>query len=206
MGALAATSLLGALARLESPEADLSIWIWLALWAAPAGALAGAWSKGFWILLPWLSALASAVFFRSVSADPWGGTLAISGLYWLGASLHGSSGAAAWSRAAGLLFLVGVLTAMPSLGGALARPLEPATTAFWLDLSPLVWVMESAGFDWMRHPSIYEIAGAADLGPDLRVAYSGTGVPLVATLLGVVLVGIRRGWTPRRGNPAGACD
>jgi hypothetical protein len=122
-----------------------------------------------------------------VLPSPLAGALAAACLHFLGAAL-GSLGAgpardrdpSAWAGAGGLMFVSGVLTALPSLGGALARPLAPGWTAALLDLSPVVWVTESSGLDWMRHPSVYELAGAGDIGPDLRLAWSGAWGPGLA--------------------------
>jgi hypothetical protein len=53
------------------------------------------------------------------------------------------------------------------------------------DISPQVWVFEVAGFDWLRHPAVYEPAGAADLDPTLRTAwgFQGALAALAASLI-----------------------
>ena len=93
-------------------------------------------------------------------------SLAIAGLYAAGMGLG------AWlspERAAGAALLtVAALSLAPTLGGVLERPWPPLIAARLLDASPVAWVAESAGIDWMRHPAVYDAAGTADIGPDLR--------------------------------------
>ena len=50
-------------------------------------------------------------------------------------------------------------------------------------VSPVAWIVESAGIDWMRHPAMYDPAGTADIGPELR---SGRRSWLAAVVLLVV--------------------
>lgn len=186
-----------ALIVLRSSAPAISVWFWCSLVALPAGALVRREVGWGLALLPatWIVAslgtswLAPSLFSRS-----WAAAAACSALYALGFSLRTVFGAGkllrgpSWS-AAGLLWLLsGLLCALPSGAGRLAHPWPPATTAKLLDLSPQVWVFESAGFDWLRHPAVYERAGAADLGPDMRVpwrapsAYLALGAALLLTL------------------------
>ena len=67
-----------------------------------------------------------------------------------------------------MMLIAGALSLAPTLGGALERPWPPSVTARLLDASPVAWVAESAGIDWMRHPAVYDAAGTAHIGPDLR--------------------------------------
>jgi len=86
-------------------------------------------------------------------------------------------GLGAWltaERAAGVALLIAAaLSLAPTLGGALERPWPAAHTAWLLDASPVAWAAESAGIDWMRHPAVYEAAGTADIGPELRSGRRG---------------------------------
>lgn len=172
-------------------DARVSSLVWLALWAPAAGFLAGRRRPGGFLLTPvwwWIVVLGlPALGFEW--ADRRAAAAAVAVLFYVG---HGLGALTArrrtaswgWSGAALLLFLGGALAALPSVGGALARPLPPPLTAQLLDLSPVVWVAESGGLDWMRHPAVYELAGAADIGPDLRVARSsGPGALLACVLL-----------------------
>ncbi|MFT7668177.1 MAG: hypothetical protein ACI8X5_000864 [Planctomycetota bacterium] len=176
---------------MASHAAALSAWIWLALWALPAGALAGSLGPSWLRYLPLAVACSLACFFANGLGTPFVGAIAICSLYLMGFALRGAVGALSWSVAAGILFCVGVLCALPSAGGTLREPFAPVLLATLLDLSPLIWVMESAGADWMRHPSVYEIAGSADLGPELRVAYSGSFGPISALFVALVCVLVR---------------
>ncbi len=180
-----------ALAGSALDSGELSGWIWLALWAVPGGALAGARLAPRLQTIPLVVWLAGAWWLAADLPDPGSALLAIAALYVLGLAVHGGPGVRAWSLAASAFMVVGLLVALPSGGGALAQPFSPVTTARFLDLSPLVWVMECAGIDWMRHPSVYELAGAADIGPDLRISRSGSKGPLLVLSLAIGLVFLR---------------
>ncbi len=155
----------------------LSIALWWSLTSAPAGVLAAAvrgrravWSLVGWAgVALWLLSVPSGVL---PSAPQ--GVAACAALYLFGYALaHGLRCSSV--ACAGMLWLAaGLLAALPSGAGALARPWPPGLTADLLDLSPQVWVLEVAGFDWLRHPAVYERAGGADLGPDLRVPWQAS--------------------------------
>ena len=196
---LCVSALLGTSALLEDGGTQLSTWIWLSLWALPLGALAGSLLPRSLVPLPLISALIVAGALAADLRSPEVGLLALASLYVIGVALHGPRGAGAWSVAAALLFVGGLFSALPSAGGALVEPFPAALTARLLDLSPIVWVLESGGFDWMRHPSVYETAGAADIGPELRVGYSGFAGPLGLFVLGAMTVLVRWRWA-RRGS------
>jgi hypothetical protein len=182
-----------ALAVLSDAPA-LSIALWWSLACAPAGALAGGlrpraalWPLASWAgVALWLALSPNELLPRA----PWA-VAACASLFLVGAALGRAFG---WSSlaAAGLLWLVaGLLVALPSGAGALARPWPPELTAAFLDLSPQVWVFEVGGFDWLRHPAVYERAGAADLGPDLRVPWLPAS-SLWALGAGLLLLGTAR--------------
>lgn len=184
---------------------------WLAVWAAPAGVLAGAhggraaWGvPAIWALgLSLVSPLAPRV---------WLALAALTGLFAAGLGLgrflnQGRAAsiraAAAWTGA-GALFLAGAsASAMPALGLVAGEaPWSPGAAAFWLDLSPASLVVECGGLDWMRHPGVYAPAGADSIGPELRQpfgALAGTTVLLVGcvlALLGVLGSRLLRGHRP----------
>ncbi len=178
----------------------LGAWIWLALWAPGAGWMAVWRGSSAWVLAPpavWGVAL--ALLARGLPA-PLVGVLAVTALYATGAALgvmaaslgRRARGAQAEAGAGLLLLLTAGLTALPALGGAALRPLTPERVALLLELSPVVWVCESAGLDWMRHASVYEVAGAGDLGPDLRAAHTGAGGPALV-LVGALVIGLTLG-------------
>ncbi len=157
-----ALGLAGLGAGFGAPVASL---VWLAL-LAPAG---GAW-MGRWARSPqaWTPPVVWAVALLLIGGVPTPllASLAIAGLYAAGMGLG------AWlspERAAGAaLLIVAALSLAPTLGGVLERPWPPLIAARLLDASPVAWVAESAGIDWMRHPAVYDAAGTADIGPDLR--------------------------------------
>ncbi|MCB9916514.1 MAG: hypothetical protein H6828_15415 [Planctomycetes bacterium] len=79
---------------------------------------------------------------------------------------------------------------MPAGGGLLAQPWPLAVRARTFDASPLVWVAEVGGLDWMRHPSLYERGGAVDLGPEQRHAWGATSA-WVALAAGACALALR---------------
>lgn len=90
------------------------------------------------------------------------------------ASSDQALGATGWavglSRAGALLLLALVLDGAPAGWGLFLDrpPWSPGVAARLLDLSPRTFTMEIAGFDWMRHPSIYESVGTDRISPSLR--------------------------------------
>lgn len=196
--AVGVTGWLGALAHWE-PGADtgLCIWIWLSLWSLPAGALAGSLGGLRWswaALLLGLAILPIAAGDSGTSGSSWmAPCVALAALFLLGNALRGKPGVGVWCAAGSLATLVGLLVALPSAGGALSQPWPAEWAALALDLSPMVWVLELGGADWMRHPSVYELAGTADMGPDLRVAHVGSTGPWLLLVLAVALA-LGREW------------
>lgn len=181
----AGIGVLGAL-PLEGLGPDpVALLVWLALCAAPVGALAGGASMHAWIVAPvvpavWSVALVAvdALSERDLPAPLWA-AVAWTGLFAIGFGLGracavASRGAAgAVTVAALLLFVCAGLVALPVGGGFLAEPWPPAVAARLVDLSPATLLAECAGLDWMRHPAMYAAAGAADIDPALRGAYRG---------------------------------
>lgn len=160
-------------------QAGLSCWIWLALWAPAAGALASAFRPTWQALLPaliWGGGLLQSE--TCAATDGMAGSCAVMSLYFAGWALPGRGVAAA----AFWLLLGGTLSALPSAGGIWFAPPGAAWLLITLDLSPVVWVTELAGVDWMRHFSVYESAGAGDLAPDQRQAWSGVNGPALVVV------------------------
>ena len=56
-----------------------------------------------------------------------------------------------------------------------------------------LFAAEAAGLDWMRHASLYELAGTGDLPPDMRMAWSpGVAMALAALTLGALAWALER--------------
>lgn len=201
--ALGASGWLGILPGEGGLASSDSILTWLALWAAPAGVLAGARVRGALAplaLLPWVALLLlvggdlpARLLGAAAVAVLFGGGLVVG---------YRQDPGRSWAWCGGALLLAGGLAAAPSLGGGLSRPLPPAWAARLLDLSPVVYVTECAGRDAMRHPAFYERAGAGDLGPERRSPYGGT----YGTLATLLLVSLATAFTGRTGRSARAGD
>lgn len=171
--------------------------VWLALWAPAMGAAGRGLELRWHGLLPLAWAAGLGLLFGQ-QVEPLGIILSLSGLYATGAAAVAFLAALGVpsrpsSAAAAALFMAGLFAAAPAGGGVLARPWPPEVTALLLDLSPVVLVTESAGLDWMRHPSLYELAGTGDLPPDLRVAWTpGSAMALAVAVLGALAWALER--------------
>lgn len=202
--ALTGAFLPGLLPSGAGPADPLALAAWLALIAPAVGALAGAaalrsgprGAAGLAAPLAWWAVLALLARGGPRLPDPAGAGLAIGGLFLLGAGLGAMRAERAAPRAAGLALLALLLALLPTGGGLLAEPWPPAWAARLLDLSPLSFVLERGGLDWMRHPWVYEPAGAASIGPDLRVAGRGALAPGLCAVVGCAL--LVASWAMRR--------
>jgi hypothetical protein len=165
LSSLVAVLVLGLAGLAGGFGAPAAILAWLALTATGCGAWMGRWAR---VPAAWAPPLvwAAALFFTRGVPDPLAASLAVAGLYAAGMGLG------AWlspERAAGAaLLVVGGLSLAPTFGGRLEQPWPPEVASVLLDASPVAWATESAGIDWMRHPAVYDAAGTADIGPDLR--------------------------------------
>lgn len=186
----------GALGLFSESALESSL-VWLALWTPALGAAARGLELHWHGLLPLAWAFGLALLFGE-QVESLGLSLSLLGLYAAGALAGallalGGIAAAPWSSASAALLLAGLLTAAPAGGGMLARPWPPEVTALLLDLSPVVLVTEAAGLDWMRHASLYELAGTGDLPPDMRMAWSpGVAMALAALTLGALAWALER--------------
>lgn len=194
------------LAFTRSPEAVL---VWFALVAPAAGVLAGSARLSVWPYLPcvpalWMVALALAggVSERALATPVWAACV-WTGLYCAGAGLGRVAGGRGERVAALVLLAEAGWMALPLGGGWSDAPFGPAATTRLLALSPLTWVLDAAGVDWLHHPAFYERARTFDFGPELirplRPALAGgTALLLGCTLLlaGSVLSRARRAKTP----------
>ena len=179
------------------PGGYVAGWAWLALWAAPCGALVCAGQsprRALLVPLLWLTAAALAQWGYSLQALP--AMAAAAGLWGIGFSLARLTQQGAASVAGALLLLACLLTALPSLGGlAGPAPWSPELAAFFLDLSPETLLMELGGVDWMRHPAVYTAVGADAIHPGLRLPFE-----VVSGLLWLGLGGLLFGLALWRGR------
>jgi hypothetical protein len=168
----------------------VALLVWLALVAAPIGALAGGTRMHPWVVAPVVPATWAVVLVfvdtlsqRDLPTPIWA-CLAWTGIYALGFGVGrraspGRSGATP-TLVAVFLLASACLIWLPVGGGFFVEPWPPAVAARLLDLSPATLLAECAGLDWMRHPGLYEAAGTADIDPSLRTAYRGSlAAPLV---------------------------
>jgi len=168
--------------------------VWLGIWSAPIGAgsarLAGVAAASIplaWCALLWISAAGA------LPAPHWA-ALVVLGLYAAGWGIgQFGSHAHAGCPLACLVVTLGLFLAPRGFGVSDGAVLPAATRARLLDASPVAWVVESAGVDWMRQPATYERAGSSGIGPDLRTAYRGSlAAPLVLLVGCVVALAGRR--------------
>ncbi len=186
------------------PADPLALAAWLALVAPAVGALAGSaavrrgarGAAGLLTPFVWLAVLALLARDGARLPDPGGAGLGIGGLFFLGAGLGALRPERAAPCAALLALLALLLALLPTAGGVLAEPWPPTWAARLLELSPLTFVLERGGLDWMRHPWVYEPAGAASIGPDLRVAARGALAPGLCAVVGCAL--LVASWALRR--------
>lgn len=187
-GALGA---LGTLPGTRGPD-PLAELCWIALIALPCGLACGVLALRPWpfaasVPALWMIALAlaGAVSERALATPLWA-ALCWSGLFAASWGL-GRARASGPRAAATLACLSVVLAVLPSAGAFLGRPWPPPLAARLLDLSPLSVCMESAGVDWLRHPAVYEPAGALDIDPGLRQPFRGKLAGPALLLLGCAL-------------------
>jgi hypothetical protein len=145
----------------------------------PAGVLSGASAMPLWPMAPvvpalWMGVvgLVAAGSTRVLPAPAWA-ALAWTGLFGAGFAIGRLTPSMRWRVASTCFLACAALNALSIAGTWLASPLPPAIAARLLDLSPATLLGECAGLDWMRHPAIYEPAGALDIDPSLRVAWRG---------------------------------
>jgi hypothetical protein len=176
--------------------APVALLAWLALMAPAGGAWMGRWARSPLAWAPPLVWVAALFLTRGVPS-PLPAALVVLSLYAAGMGLG------AWlsaERAAGAALLIAAgLSLAPALGGTLESPWPAVVTARLLDASPVAWVAESAGIDWMRHPAVYETAGTADIGPDLRTGRRGWLAAVCLLVVGCVFALLAE---PRKADPS----
>ena len=184
-----------------------SLLVWMALIAAPVGWLAAGlglrlWPVGWAIPCSWAIpvVMADAGTVVPLPSAPWA-AMAWCGLFATGFGAATIWPGRAWAGAAGLFALAALASGVLTLGG-LGRGGSvgvwgPATGARLLDLSPVVLLGESAGLDWMRHPSVYRTGGTAHMGPEMRSAWQGSLAGPGALVFGCIVLALGR-WRSRR--------
>jgi len=187
-GALGA---LGAIPGARGPD-PLAELCWIALVALPCGVACGAlllrpWPFAASVPALWMTALALAgVSSERTLASPLWAAPCWTGIFAAGWGLGRWSRAGVRSVAAALCLSI-LLAVLPSAGAFLGRPWPPKIAARLLDLSPVSVCMEAAGVDWLRHPAVYEPAGALDIDPGLRQPFRGRLAGPALLLLGCAL-------------------
>lgn len=90
------------------------------------------------------------------------------------------------ARAGGLLLVCWLLDGAASAWGLFTEtpPWSPEVAARLLDASPRAFVMEIAGFDWMRAESVYEPVGTDRIPPMLRGPYRASVAAAPLLVLG----------------------
>ncbi len=192
---IAAIALPGMLTGSRGVADPCALLVWLALVAPAAGALAGGLRLAPWphalavpatwtVLLVWNDALAP----RDLGSPAYA-ALALGGLFAAGyAAGRTAPVRARWTAASALLALAALLVIAP-LGALYLRAPWPAPVAgILLDLSPATLLAECAGVDWLRHPAIYDAAGAVDLDPRVRGPYRPELAGPLAFVVGCALV------------------
>jgi hypothetical protein len=159
LGALAALPVVRAGASLRADPTVLLVWLsMLAPAAGCACAALGVRCLPFGVTVPaaWalLIALVDAFAVRGLPTPAWA-VLVLSGLFLAGHAMGRFAASAAASTAA-LLLVAALLVALPGHAGV---SWSPRAASLLLDCSPATLVCESAGLDWMRHPSVYDPAG-----------------------------------------------
>ncbi|MBI5433302.1 MAG: hypothetical protein HZA52_10785 [Planctomycetes bacterium] len=175
---------------------------WIALGAAPLGALARALDVRllpYGVVAPavWMGAV--AVLDAAVARDlptPFWAAWVWTGLFaagWGVATLAGTR--RAWAPA-GLLCLSALLVALPEKGRFASEPWPAPVVARTLELSPLAWVTESAGaIDWPWQKSHYDALGVDRFE---RRAFRGPLAGPVALVVGCALAWLAAAFTRSR--------
>jgi hypothetical protein len=181
---------LGALPGSRGRPDPIAFLAWLSLCSLPAGVIVGGSGAALWPIGPavpaaWMAilGLVAASSTRVLPTPTWA-ALAWTGLFALGFALGRAQPDRRWRNCALVFIACAVLDALAISGAWLASPLAPPISARTLDLAPATLLAECAGIDWMRHPAIYEPAGAIDIDPGLRVAWRGALAGPIVLLVG----------------------
>ncbi len=189
--AVAAVALPGALPGSRGEPDAVAFLVWLALVAPAAGAVAGAIRLAIW---PHAAVVPGAWMLMFVAVDALGArdlatpiwaALAVMGLFAAGFAVGRLVPISLRWRAPAAVLAVTVAAVLAPVAGAVLRAPWPAeASARLLDLSPATLLAESAGVDWLRHPAVYDAAGAVDIDPRSRSPYAPALAGGIAFVLG----------------------
>lgn len=196
---LAFVGALGALPGSRGGSDPVALLTWLALISAPAGFACGSFATRHWAL----AAIPPAIWMALIAIvdglsprdlpSPAFAALAWTGLYATGYGASRLFPRSGFSGVGALFLLAALLAALPILPGFLGQPWPPPLAARLLDLSPATLLAECAGLDWMHHPAIYAPAGAADIDPATRIAFTGSLAGPLAFVVGCALATLGEG-------------
>ncbi len=195
--ALSALGLLGLLPGLfqsESTGEPVVLMAWLAVAAPAIGCIGGKlrlryWPLGFVGPAIWMgvySVIAASLL--HAAPTPIYAALVWAGLVALGWAIGVGLPQLGWGGPGVLLLASASLAGLSTFVTLLGDSASQSFIALAIDASPITCVMESAGLDWMRHASIYELAGS--LPPDARTPYRGMLAGPLCLLVGWVLVAV----------------
>lgn len=167
--------------RGADPQALLA---WLALVAAPCGALARAarlrlLPHALAVVGAWGCLLAAAGTAEARDlATPLAALLVVGACFCLGHALGDRAARAGWIFGAAL-----VLGFAPSFGLLAGEHLPPAWSSWLLQTSPVVAALAASGVDALRHPLVYDSAAVADLSAQWSAWSEGALAPASAFVL-----------------------
>ena len=197
-----ALAFVGALGALPSPRGasdPIALLLWLSLISSPLGFACGSFAPRHWALVAippaiWMAliAIVDGLTARDLPSPAFA-ALAWTGLYAFGYGASRLAPRSGFSGVAALFLATALLAALPILPGFLGQPWPPSLAARLLDFSPATLLAECAGLDWMRHPAIYAPAGAADIDPATRIAFSGSLAGPLAFVVGCALATLGEG-------------
>jgi hypothetical protein len=206
---IATVGALGAIPGAHGSD-PLAVLAWISMWSVPAGVLIGASSAPLWPIAPAVPALWMALFAlvaasstRILPSPVWS-AFSWTGLYAVGFACGRSFPKLRWPLGSAAFAGAAALNALAISGAWLATPFSARVSARLLDLAPATLLAECAGLDWLRHPGIYEPAGALDIDPALRGAWRGVLAGPIVFLVGctVALLAERLARRRRRASDA----
>lgn len=188
--ALVAVGALGLWPGARGEPDPLALLVWLALVSVPVGYFGGAsglraWPWAAMIPAAWMGveSVADALSRRDLPAPAWA-ALAFTGLFALGFGAGRAWPGPRWRVTSALLLGSALLASLPLLGLELESAFPTALRARLLDLSPVTFVCECAGVDWMRQPVIYDALQTVDIDPSMRGPWSGALAGGIAFVVG----------------------
>ena len=195
--ALTALGLLGLLPGWFASEPSgepVAFMAWIAVSAPAIGCIGGMlrlryWPLGFVGPAIWMGVYSvTAANLLHAAPTPIYSALVWAGLVALGWAMGVGIPRIGWGGPGVLLLASASLAGLSSFATLMGESASQSLIALAIDASPITCVMESAGLDWMRHASIYDLAGS--LAPDARTPYRGMLAGPLCLLVGWVLVAV----------------